>query len=97
MMSDILRILMIFPFILRHCLTIHDIKTTFLDEIKIRLNLSRQIDVINRLIQTWGLSAKASKEVFSLSIDRSNYTQLQKALNEELNALIEVFFIFICF
>ena len=50
MMSDILRILMIFPFILIRCLKIGDIKTTFLNEIKIRLNLSRQTDIINYLI-----------------------------------------------
>jgi hypothetical protein len=91
MMSDLLRILMIFPFILRRYLTINDIKTTFLDETKIRLNLSRQIDVINYLIQTWGFCAKASRKVFSLTINRPDgYFQLQKALNEEFNALTKV-------
>ena len=49
-------------------------------------------DVINHLIHTWGLSAKASKKVFSLAINRLNgYSQLQKALNEEFNTLTEVF------
>ena len=92
MMSDLLRILMIFPFILRRCLTIGDIKTTFLDETRTRLKFSRQTDVINYLIWAWGLSARASKKVFSLAIDRSNgYSQLQKALDEEFNALTEVF------
>ena len=82
---------MIFPFILRRCLTINDIKTNFLDETKIRLNLSRQIDVINYLMQTWGISAKACKKVFSPTINRlDGYSQLQKALNEEFNALTEV-------
>src|ERR1043165_4257160 len=64
MILDILRILMILPFILMCCLTISDIKTTFLTETIIRLKLSRQTDVINYLIRVWGLSAKASKEVF---------------------------------
>jgi len=53
-------------------------------------------DVINHLIHTWGLSAKASKKVFSTAIYRAEgYFQLQKALDEEFNALIEVFFILI--
>lgn len=82
---------MIFPFILRHCLTINDIKTTFLDETRNWLNLSRQIDVINYLIRTWELFAKACKKIFSSVIDRLNgYSQLQKVLNEELVALTEV-------
>lgn len=90
MMSDILRLLMILPFILKRFLTISDIKHNYLDEIKTRLKL-RQKDIINSLIRTWGLCAKVSKNVFLLSIDRSDgYSQLQKILDKELNALVEV-------
>ena len=80
------------------CLKIGDIKTAFLNETRIRLNLSRQTDVINYLIRLWGLSAKASKEVFSLTINRlDGYFQLQKVLDEEFNALIEVFYFYLKF
>jgi hypothetical protein len=37
---------------------------------KVQLNFSCQTGIINHLIQTWELSAKVSKEVFSLSINR---------------------------
>ncbi|CAG8662185.1 16941_t:CDS:10, partial [Gigaspora margarita] len=69
-----------------------DIKSNFLDEAKAQLNFSCKTDIINYLIQTWGLSAKASKNVFLLVINRQyEYDQLQKTLDKELNALIKLF------
>ncbi|CAG8857324.1 14855_t:CDS:1, partial [Gigaspora margarita] len=62
MMSDVLRILMIFPFILNRFLKINDIKSSFLEEAKIRLNFFCQSDVVNYLIRAWVISAKVSKK-----------------------------------
>ncbi|KAF0511011.1 hypothetical protein F8M41_018357 [Gigaspora margarita] len=90
MMSDILHLLMILPFILKQFLTIGNIKSAFLNEPKARLNLFHNSDIINCLIRTWELSVKASKNVFSSAINRSSgYYQLQETLDKELNALIE--------
>jgi hypothetical protein len=92
MMSDNLRILMIFPFILKRCLTINSIKDDFLKSTRDRLNFSHRSEVRDYIIHTWALSAITTKEVFSLSIQRSNgYSYLQDILNNELNALIKVY------
>ncbi|CAG8511385.1 12568_t:CDS:2 [Racocetra persica] len=59
-------------------------------ETKAQLNFSRKTEVINCLIRTWGLSARASKNVFLLTINRSHgYYQLQKILDKEFKALIK--------
>ncbi|CAG8817884.1 15136_t:CDS:2 [Gigaspora margarita] len=92
MMSDNLRILMIFPFILNRCLTVNSIKEDYLNSTCNRLHFSCQIEVRDYIIYTWALSAKAAKEVFSITIQRSaGYFKLQAILNEELEALIKLF------
>jgi hypothetical protein len=90
MMSDVLRLLMIFPFILKRCLHLGTIKNDYLIETKERLGLHRQNDVIKKLVKTWALVAKASKEVFSNTISRSvYYNNLSQALTNEQCALLE--------
>jgi len=57
------------------------IKALFICDIK-----TSRTDVINHLIHIWGLSAKANEKVFSPTIYRADeYSQLQKALDEEFN------------
>jgi hypothetical protein len=91
MMSDVLRLLMILPFILQRCLHSGAIKDEYLTATKERLGLSRKNDVIKKLIKTWALVAKASKKVFSNTISRSEYyDNLSQALNDEQRALLEV-------
>ena len=54
-------------------------------------------DVINHLIHIWGLSAKANEKVFSPTIYRADeYSQLQKALDEEFNWGIFYFNLLTC-
>ncbi|CAG8793858.1 22233_t:CDS:2, partial [Racocetra persica] len=92
MMSDNLRILMIFPFVLNCCLTLNSIKEDYLKSACDRLHFSQQLEVRDYIIYTWALSAKAAKEVFSLTIQRSTgYSKLQAILNKELEALIKLF------
>ncbi|CAG8696518.1 8369_t:CDS:2, partial [Ambispora leptoticha] len=89
-MSDNLRILMIFPFILKRCLTINSIKDNFLNSTRDRLRFSHRSEVHDYIIHTWVLCAKTAKEVFSLTIRRSNgYSYLRTILNNEPNALIK--------
>ncbi|RIB28587.1 hypothetical protein C2G38_2239435 [Gigaspora rosea] len=64
MMSDNLRILMIFSFILKRCLTINSIKDDFLRSTCNRLRFSHRSEVCDYIIHTWVLSAKAAKELF---------------------------------
>ena len=61
-MSDVLRLLMILLFILQRCLYSGAIKAEYLITTKERLVLSRQNDVIKKLVKTWALVAKASKK-----------------------------------
>ncbi|CAG8836226.1 25662_t:CDS:2, partial [Gigaspora margarita] len=90
MMSDNLRILMIFPFILKYCLTINSIKDDFLKSTCRRLHFFCRSEVRDYIIYTWALCAKAAKKVFSLTMQRFNgYSSLQTALNDELDALIK--------
>ncbi|KAF0473316.1 hypothetical protein F8M41_024881 [Gigaspora margarita] len=90
MMSDNLRILIIFPFILNHYLTVNSIKKDYLNSTCNRLHFSCQIEVRDYIIYTWALSAKAAKEVFSITIQWSaGYSKLQVILNEELEPLIK--------
>jgi hypothetical protein len=82
---------MILPFILQRCLHPGTIKNEYLITTKERLGLSHQNNVINKLVKTWALIAKASKEVFSNIVLRSEYyNNLSKALNDEQRALLEV-------
>jgi len=91
MMSDILRLLMIFPFILQRCLHSGAIKSEYLIATKKRLGLFHQNNVIKKLVKTWALVAKVSKEVFSNTILRSEYyNNLSQTLNDEQCALLEV-------
>jgi hypothetical protein len=90
MMSDILRLSMILPFILQRCLHSGTIKSEFLIATKGRLGLLHQNNVIKKLVKTWALVAKASKEIFSSIILRSEYyNNLSQALNNEQHALLE--------
>ncbi|CAG8790360.1 35561_t:CDS:2, partial [Racocetra persica] len=68
MISDNLKILMIFPFILKRCLTINSVKKDFLKSTCDRLHFSHRSEVLSYIIHTWVLSAKAAKEAFSLTI-----------------------------
>lgn len=89
-MSDVLRLLIILPFILKRCLRSGDIKNEYLNITKDRLGLTRQNDVIKKLIKTWAIVAKASKMIFSNTISRSQgYDNLSQALDNEQYALLE--------
>ena len=90
MMSDVLRLSIILPFILKQCLKSGDIKNEYLIVTKERLGLFCQNDVIKKLIKTWAIVAKASKMVFSSTISRSQgYDNLSEALDNEQYALLE--------
>ena len=72
MMSDVLRLLMILLFILQRCLHSGAIKAEYLITTKERLVLSRQNDVIKKLVKTWALVAKASKKYFPIQFQDWN-------------------------
>lgn len=66
------------------------IKSEYLTTTREQLGLLHQNDVIKKLVKTWALVAKASKEIFSNTILRSEYyNNLSQALNNEQHALLE--------
>ncbi|GBB83725.1 hypothetical protein RclHR1_01040030 [Rhizophagus clarus] len=92
MMSDVLRLSMILPFILKRCLHSGTIKSEYLTATKERLSLSHQNNVIKKLVKTWALVAKASKEIFStIILQPEYYDNLSQTLNNEHHALLEMF------
>jgi hypothetical protein len=91
MMSDILRLSMILPFILKRSLCLRSIKSEYLTITKDRLGLFHQNEVIKKLIKTWALVAKTAKKIFSNKVSRIEYyDNLSKVLDDEQRVLLEV-------
>ena len=90
MFSDIFRLAMLMPFILRRFLTRRHIKSDILDSIKERLNLSQVDQVPNKITQVWVTEAKTLKLAFSVIMDTDNHKALAKALREQSCLLTEV-------
>ncbi|CAG8659614.1 3948_t:CDS:2, partial [Paraglomus occultum] len=91
MFSDIFRLAMLMPFILKRFLTWRHIKSDALTLIKERLNLSRVDQVATRVLQVWVTEAKTLKLAFSVTMDTNAYKALEKTLREQSRLLTEVF------
>ena len=72
-MSDILRLTMIIPFILRRCLTSDLLKREALMRIKERMDLRSHNHVINRIIKCWVQFSLTARMVFSRTLTNENY------------------------
>jgi hypothetical protein len=91
MMSDALRLGMVIPFILSRSLTITSLKPQELSKIQERSSL-RSNQVINAIINCWGLVAKCSQLAFRQSLTTKDYEDLENYLKKERKALTEVRF-----
>lgn len=89
-MSDILRLTMIIPFILRRCLTTNLLKCEALTNIKERLNLRSRHNVINKIIKCWVQFSLTTRMVFSKTLRNEDYETIQKMLELECEMLLEV-------
>jgi len=90
MFSDIFRLAMLMPFILRRFLTWRLMKKDLLESIQRRLNLPRIEQVPLKVIQVWVTEAKALKLVFSVTLSSNDFQALIKALKEQSRILLEV-------
>ncbi|CAB4410739.1 unnamed protein product [Rhizophagus irregularis] len=90
-MSDILRLIMIIPFILRRCLTSDLLKREALMRIKERMDLRSHNYVINRIIKCWVQFSLTARMVFSRTLTNENYETIQKMLELECKMLLEIF------
>ena len=100
MFSDVLRLSMLMPFILRRFLKPHHIKSEALNNWSTNLGI-RQNSVILKLCTCWAIEAKALKLAFSNAMSENLYQELKNLLNRERDALIQVssqiFYLYISF
>src|SRR6266542_3435220 len=90
MMSDLLRLAMIMPFILQNFLKITSLKNSEFVAIKTRLNINNNNSILNHIISCWVLIAKTMKVVFSNKFTSNKYKLLQNCLEAELDFLPKV-------
>jgi len=94
-MSDILRLVMIIPFILQRCLTPDLLKRDALKNMKAKLKLQSRQHVINKIIKCWVQFSLTTRKVFSKNLTNEDYIILQKMLELECQILLEVILIYI--
>ena len=90
MMSDLLRLAMIMPFILQNFLKVTSLKNSEFVAIKTRLNINNNNSILNHIISCWVLIAKTMKVVFSNKFTSNKYKLLQNCLEAELDFLPKV-------
>ncbi|GBC32802.2 hypothetical protein GLOIN_2v1880882 [Rhizophagus irregularis DAOM 181602=DAOM 197198] len=88
MFSDVLRITMLMPFILRRFLKSHHIKTEALNNWHEKLGI-RQNSAVLKLCSCWAIEAKLLKLAFSVTITNNIQQEFQRLLKEEHEILIQ--------
>jgi hypothetical protein len=94
-MSDILRLTMIYPFLLKHFLDIEMIKDDIIQKIKQQNSLRRNSQAIVLIFQCWVSFAVLAKLVFTSSLQDSDYTRLDQLSNNFNNIVLKVIILFI--
>jgi hypothetical protein len=90
MMSDLLRLAMIMPFLLNQFLKESSLKNNEVATIKQRINAARISLVPKTIISCWVHVAKTMKAVFNKEFTSNSYEELQKCLEEEFLILPKV-------
>jgi hypothetical protein len=90
MMSDLLRLAMIMPFLLNRFLKESSLKHNEAVVIQQRINASRINLVPKSIISCWVYVAKTMKAVFNREFTSDNYKELQQCLQEEFSILPKV-------
>ncbi|CAB5379108.1 unnamed protein product [Rhizophagus irregularis] len=90
MFSDVLKLVMLMPFILRRFLKPHHIKVDTLNNWREDLKLRQNSMVVSKLVTCWAIEAKALKLAFLTIMTKSIYQELQNSLKEEREILIQV-------
>ncbi|CAB4403326.1 unnamed protein product [Rhizophagus irregularis] len=95
MMSDLLRLAMIMPFLLNQFLKESNIKRNKTAMIQQRIDAFRVSSVPKIIISCWIHVAKTMKAVFNKKFTSDSYEELQKCLEEEFSILPKVFVNFV--
>ena len=90
MMSDLLRLAMIMPFLLNQFLKESSLKHNEAVAIQQRIDASRINLVPKSIISCWVYVAKTMKAVFNKEFTSDNYKELQQCLEEEFSILPKV-------
>jgi len=89
-MSDILRLTMIYPFLLKRFLSIGMIKNDIIQKIKHKNSLRRDSQAISLILQCWVDFAVLAKLVFTSSLQDSDYTRLEQLSLNFINIILKV-------
>ncbi|CAB4428340.1 unnamed protein product [Rhizophagus irregularis] len=91
MFSDVLKLVMLMPFILRRFLKPHHIKVDTLNNWRENLKIRQNSMVVSKLVTCWAIEAKTLKLAFLTIMTESIYQELQNSLKEEREILIQLF------
>ena len=89
-MSDILRLTMIFPFLLKRFLSMEMVKNDILQDIKQRNSLRRSSQAITIIIQCWINFAVLAKLVFTSTLQDSDYNNLAQLSKNFTDIVLKV-------
>ena len=89
-MSDILRLTMIFPFLLKWFLDVNMIKNDIIRELRQQNSLQRGSQVITMIIQCWINFAVLAKLVFTSTLQNSDYARLDQLSKDFTNIVLKV-------
>uniref|UniRef100_U9UVI7 BAH domain-containing protein n=1 Tax=Rhizophagus irregularis (strain DAOM 181602 / DAOM 197198 / MUCL 43194) TaxID=747089 RepID=U9UVI7_RHIID len=90
MFSDVLRLTMLMPFVLRRFLKPYHIKKEVLNNWNMEQNI-KQNSAVLKLCTCWAIEAKVLKLAFSNTMTESVYQELQELLKREYEILIQLF------
>jgi hypothetical protein len=96
-MSDILRLTMIYPFILKRFLSTEMIKDDIIQKIRQQNSLRRSSQAIAFIFQCWVSFAILAKLVFTSSLRDSDYSRLDQLLNIFIDNVLKVIILFIVY
>lgn len=89
-MSDILRLTMIFPFILNRFLNVTMIKNDIVRELKRENSLRRASQVVGIIIRCWVNFATLAKLVFTSALQDSDYVELDRLSKDFTDSVLRV-------
>ena len=95
MMSDCLRLTMMFPFILNRFLKPKHFKQSEIDKFRARTGVSRSDSAVKLWLKCWILMAKTTAIAFKHSFTEEDYIKLRECLDNERTLFSQVITIFI--
>jgi len=91
-MSDVLRLTIVMPFLLRSCLKVRSVKDNIIKSIKEHNQLRTSSQAISMIKQCWVKFAMCSKAVFADTVSNADYAKLETLLQDMSIDLLKVKF-----